>query len=854
MTFINKNITGYKFSNYDDPYQENAPWPSMRGDIKNSGSLRDLKWKGKSTTASEIVHYPTGNAIFSTPIIDANDIIYVGSADHIFYALDPHSKKELWRDTHGEIIDSAGCIGKDGSIYIGSGDGKVHAYSPDGKKLWINDILKNRVKEQFTFSSNYWFEANIVFGPDGALYVANDDFFLYKMTPDGKIIWGYRTGFMIWSAASFWKDGTVYIAGFDHLLYALDMNTGELKWKSDTRGSLVGSPAIGENGTIYQTSFNGNVFAVCHKTGAIRWKVETGSHVYASVAISPEDIIYVGSTNGTFYAIEGKSGKVKWTFYIGDPIRASASIGPDPEGKSPYLIYFGGGDGKVYALDPEGKLRWSYNSLIKARNTDYPNINASIALGHQGLAVACSTGDVVWIPYDYYLKAGAEGIEVGERLASEEQGVFWHYVTPGGAMNIEPLKNNIQDIEPTNIITFRLLIHDDKGLLPAVLKPKTLKIHSQPQFKHRAVIQSDSITVNIIPNGLLKPDQNYKLQISVSYINRQGQNKHINNDLEFKARNPPQMASILSEENQTFKIVFMAIPQPAIVPSLNQIGFASLTIPFSIVESDHENKTFSAYAVQKFAGEGVPQERTSIYAFSGKVEDDYFSMDCQNCEFEITSFKLPMDLFRISGFLRTDGTVARGGNLLIEKDWKGKFVQLMRDASKSSPISIPMLKNHLREGGLKQFIKAAITFFPALFRQLFRGTWQSWGLLNHQNKLTGVGTFRLEPIPNEKEKKLKKIKVEKFEVDLPNRIIEAEVIIPEEEDDIENIVSILLVDSKRVGTLPINYNNAIAYKDLGNGRKQVTLSIPKFIKLESNKFKAILMVDIYPIQKIEISN
>ena len=296
----------------------------------------------------------------------------------------------------------------------------------------------------------------------------------------------------------------------------------------------------------------------------------------------------------------------------------------------------------------------------------------------------------------------------------------------------------------------------------------------------------------------------------------------------------------------------MAIPQPTIIPSLNQIGFASLTIPFSVIESDHENKTFSAYAVQKFAGEGVPQERTSLYAFSGKVEDDYFLMDCQNCEFEITSFKLPMDLFRISGFLRTDGTVARGGNLLIEKDWKGKFIQLMRDASKSSPISIPMLKNHLKEGGIKQFLKAAITFFPALFRQLFRGTWQSWGLLNHQNKLTGVGTFRLEAIPNEKDQKKEKIKVEKFEADLANRIIQAEVIVPKEEDDLENVISIVLVDSKKGGTLPINYNNAMNYKDLGHGRKQVTLKIPKYFKLESKEIKAILMADIYPIRDLKL--
>ena len=250
MTFINKNIREYKYKSFEDPYQENAPWPNMRGDIKNSGRLRDLKWKGKSNTASEVIHFQTANAIYSTPIIDAEERIYIGSADHYFYAFDPHKGRELWKFDAGEIIDSAGCIDKDNTVYIATGSSKIHAFTPEGKEKWTFDNLVNRRKEQFTFSTNYWYEANIVLGPDDAIYVANDDFFIYKMTKNGEVIWGYRTGFLIWSACSFSKDGTVYSAGFDHLFYALDMNTGKIKWKTDLKGSLVGSPAVGEDGTI----------------------------------------------------------------------------------------------------------------------------------------------------------------------------------------------------------------------------------------------------------------------------------------------------------------------------------------------------------------------------------------------------------------------------------------------------------------------------------------------------------------------------------------------------------------------------------------------------------------------------
>ena len=184
------------------------------------------------------------------------------------------------------------------------------------------------------------------------------------------------------------------VAGFDQHLYALEMNTGKCVWSRDLHGSLVSSPAIGENGWVYQCSFSGDLTALTVKDGKIRWKFATGSHIYASPAIAPDHIIYFGSTNGIFYAIDGISGKLKWTFFIGDPIRSSAAIGMDPEGKVSYLIYFGGGDGQVYAVDPQGTLRWAYNSLPGSLNIDYPNINSSIALGNSGLAVGTSTGDI----------------------------------------------------------------------------------------------------------------------------------------------------------------------------------------------------------------------------------------------------------------------------------------------------------------------------------------------------------------------------------------------------------------------------------------------------------------------------
>ena len=81
---------------------------------------------------------------------------------------------------------------------------------------------------------------------------------------------------LIWAACAFGRDGTVYLAGFDMNLYALDADTAEPLWKTFLGNALVASPAVGEDGTIYQGCFDGKLYAVAGDTGKILWTARTG--------------------------------------------------------------------------------------------------------------------------------------------------------------------------------------------------------------------------------------------------------------------------------------------------------------------------------------------------------------------------------------------------------------------------------------------------------------------------------------------------------------------------------------------------------------------------------------------------
>ena len=159
-----------------------VPWPSMRGGFGNLGRARvspePRGWPVRS--------FPTGGPVFSTPVIGADEQIYVGSADRCFYRLDPASGQVVWRVETDELIDSAACIGPDGSVWVPGGDGRIYGFDAEGKEVWRYDRMLDRTR--VTPSTIYWWEANVVLGPNGWLYAGNDDFYLYAIDPGGDTI------------------------------------------------------------------------------------------------------------------------------------------------------------------------------------------------------------------------------------------------------------------------------------------------------------------------------------------------------------------------------------------------------------------------------------------------------------------------------------------------------------------------------------------------------------------------------------------------------------------------------------------------------------------------------------------
>lgn len=151
-----------------------------------------------------------------------------------------------------------------------------------------------------------------------------------------------------------------------------------VKWQFHTRGMVIGSPALA-GGLVYAGSSDGNFYAIDAQSGAQRWKFEVKSRVPSTAAIAG-GMVYFTAYDGNAYALDAASGALKWKFqtagerrFAGKHLHGTQPVAetmPDPFDSylsSPAVwngaVYFGSGDGNVYALDAaSGALKWKFRT------------------------------------------------------------------------------------------------------------------------------------------------------------------------------------------------------------------------------------------------------------------------------------------------------------------------------------------------------------------------------------------------------------------------------------------------------------------------------------------------------------
>ncbi|HIG97427.1 MAG TPA: PQQ-binding-like beta-propeller repeat protein [Candidatus Aenigmarchaeota archaeon] len=334
-----------------------------------------------------------GGSIFSSPSV-SKDLIVFGCNDTFLYALDKNGEKQWSFKTDGIIFSSPTCY--ENLFVVGSTDGFVYCIDCSGQLKW-----------KFNTGSKVYGTAVIV---DGLVYIGSaNGIFRALSLEDGKELWRINTGNEFWFSSAVVND-TVVIGNYNGCLYRLSKE-GEILWKFQAGNYTVSTPLILDKNNNEVSSFTKRSFGTFPKaegcrvifgsgdgfvrcldvnSGKLIWKTFT-NWIGGSASFCSNKKVFVGTYDGKLYAIDS-SGSIKWKFQTGNKIVSSPFVYRD-------IVFFGSSDNNLYAVHTDdGELLWRFltdGEILSSPNVHNDNVYFGSWDGHL-YALSIKDKTVLW--------------------------------------------------------------------------------------------------------------------------------------------------------------------------------------------------------------------------------------------------------------------------------------------------------------------------------------------------------------------------------------------------------------------------------------------------------------------------
>ncbi len=326
----------------------------------------------RTNTTREILRPPlevaweqdiSGGVGNGSPVL-ADSLVLVGTMRGELYAINAFTGKRYGWVDFGEAIHGAPVITENTAIV---------ACSYTQESLSAFNLTEGHVRWKHPCGD---IEASVLL-LDANVYVANTQGVMFCIkSSDGGIVWKYelpdntrRKGFHSAPAAG---DGIVVAGGDDGAVYAWDPESGTLRWRYATGGSIAAPAAIADS-TVFIGSLTGEFYALGTGKGDLRWRYAAEGSFYGGPCLI-DNLVVVGTTRGVLLALDAVDGTLRWTRDLGGVINSSAVA-------AGRVLYVGTLKKQLFAVDArDGALLWSHET--KGR------IKTSPAIAHQMLYVA----------------------------------------------------------------------------------------------------------------------------------------------------------------------------------------------------------------------------------------------------------------------------------------------------------------------------------------------------------------------------------------------------------------------------------------------------------------------------------
>jgi hypothetical protein len=293
--------------------------------------------------------FASDRTIFSSLTLGADGTIYASSNQSVF-AISPDGKQK-WHTVCGSISYTA--MGTDGMLYAAEMHGLIFGISPDGTVSWkpgygligfhappamgSNEtiLFANSTSDLYAFEQGSttaaWSQntfrpgaigensslagtaavgtdsaSSPVVYSDGSIALPRQHW-LNRFGSDGTPAWQLELTPGGLGLAALGEDGSIYVGDNRYTLYAVDQS-GELEWKYEPDGIVIGSPVVDAEGVIYFSTTR-SVYAL-DRLGNKKWQVQPKHSYFSSPTLAADGSTYLTGSEGL--SALGPDGTEKW--------------------------------------------------------------------------------------------------------------------------------------------------------------------------------------------------------------------------------------------------------------------------------------------------------------------------------------------------------------------------------------------------------------------------------------------------------------------------------------------------------------------------------------------------------------
>ena len=313
-------------------------WPVARGGAALSGTVGDPV----IPTAEIAWTFKTEGPIAGEAIISGDSVVF-GNDIGIIYVLDSETGELRWEKEYEDAIEAAPAIHGE-TLFIGCQDSFLYALDLEtGEEKWkyeTDDKISAGVN-LFTNPSDgeTWVILN---GYDGACRALK--------VSDGTEIWKYETQEYINGTPAIVDGKWIVFGGCDRVLYSLDIVTGKPVKTIETDTEIVSTVAT-SGSFVAWGNYGNEVLSADIAKGQRAWTYKDRKFPFMSAPAIDDQIVVIGCRDKKIHAISREKGLPLWKFKTGGRIESSPILFTD-------AAVCGSSDGRLYAIDLEGKERW----------------------------------------------------------------------------------------------------------------------------------------------------------------------------------------------------------------------------------------------------------------------------------------------------------------------------------------------------------------------------------------------------------------------------------------------------------------------------------------------------------------